>query len=340
MSPFAADLDLVVFPRKHVVKVIGDSKDGKPIAEDEVIPNEAREAFRIWISEPGRGAALAGPVRLVADLAVPGDEEAEKVESLVNDRRAVTILPGALRAAVDVPKSADLGFPRVVATLDEWSIDRGRARLERARSISPRRTSRRSSSTRPVLAKGRLVTGREKESFEGLEDGVLQDLDGSEVVTVLPLSPGSASTPPGSMEESIVEAQKAAVELLKDVMTMRDRSFLVTFENEPELVAYFTTDRDKLAEALAGLRAQGSMALWDAIVYGLDQSQGTKGREAYAILTDGEDRCSALHGRCRARLREEDGRRGLLHRPEDRIDAARRAAQAQLSLARETGGDR
>ena len=30
-----------------------------------------------------------------------------------------------------------------------------------------------------------------------------------------------------------------------------------------------TTDRDKLTQALAGLRAQGSTALWDALVYGL-----------------------------------------------------------------------
>ena len=94
------------------------------------------------------------------------------------------------------------------------------------------------------------------------------------------------------MEESIVEAQKAAVEFLKDVMTKRDRSFLVTFDNEPQLVSRFTTDRDKLAQALAGLRAQGSTALWDALVYGLYQYQGTKGRKAYVILTDGEDRCS------------------------------------------------
>ena len=94
------------------------------------------------------------------------------------------------------------------------------------------------------------------------------------------------------MEESIVEAQKAAVEFLKGVMTKRDRCFLVTFDSEPQLVSRFTTDREKLGQALAGLRAQGSTALWDALVYGLYQYQGTKGRKAYVILTDGEDRSS------------------------------------------------
>ena len=92
-------------------------------------------------------------------------------------------------------------------------------------------------------------------------------------------------------------------------MTPRDRCFLVTFDNEPQLVSRFTTDRDRLAQALAGLRAQGSTALWDAVVYGLYQYQGTRGRKAYVILTDGEDRCLEVHVRGRARLREEDRRR-------------------------------
>jgi Ca-activated chloride channel homolog len=121
---------------------------------------------------------------------------------------------------------------------------------------------------------------------------VPQVLDGFEVVTNLPLSLGIGVDTSGSMEESIVEAQKAAVEFLRDVMTSRDRCFLVTFDNEPQLVSRFTTDRDRLAQALAGIRAQGSTALWDALVYGLYQYQGTRGRKAYVILTDGEDRSS------------------------------------------------
>ena len=94
------------------------------------------------------------------------------------------------------------------------------------------------------------------------------------------------------MEETLPEAQKAANDFLRSVMTPRDRCFLVTFDNEPQLVSRFTTDRERLAQALAGLRAQGSTSLWDAVVYGLYQYQGTKGRKAYVILSDGADRAS------------------------------------------------
>jgi VWFA-related protein len=289
--PFAADLDLGELPRKHVVKVIGYSKTGQPIAQDEVILNEGREAFRIRILSPAKGAQLAGPVRVVADLAVPETKRLEKVEFYVNDKRAATLYQEPFQQVVDVPKSVDLGFLRVVATLDDGQSTEDVRYYNAPKYLSEENVKAVELYT-SVFAKGRPVTGLKKEAFQVLEDGVAQDVDGFEVVTNLPLSLGIGVDTSGSMEESIVEAQKAAVEFLKDVMTKRDRSFLVTFDNEPQLISRFTTDRDKLGQALAGLRAQGSTALWDALVYGLYQFQGTKGRKAYVILTDGEDRCS------------------------------------------------
>ena len=289
--PFEADLDLGELPRKYVVKVIGYSKDGRPIAQDEMILNEGREAFRIRITSPDKGVALSGPVRVVADLAVPETKKLEKVEFYVNDARAATLYQQPFQQVVDVPKSADLGFLRVVATLDDGTSTEDVRYYNAPKYLSEENVKAVELYT-SVLAKGRPVTGLKKENFQILEDGVPQDLDGFEVVTNLPLSLGIGVDTSGSMEESIVEAQKAAVEFLKDVMTKKDRTFLVTFDNEPQLVSHFTTDRDKLAQALAGLRAQGSTALWDALVYGLYQYQGTKGRKAFVILTDGEDRCS------------------------------------------------
>lgn len=289
--PFAADLDLGELPRKHVVKVIGYAKDGQPIAQDEVILNEGREAFRIRILSPPKGAALAGAVRVVADLAVPETKRLEKVEFFVNDRSAATLFQEPFQQVVDVPRSADLGFLRVVATLEDGSSTED-VRYYNAPKYLSEENVRAVELYTSVLAKGRPVTGLKKEAFQVLEDGVPQDLDGFEVVTNLPLSLGIGVDTSGSMEESIVEAQKAAVDFLKGVMTKRDRCFLVTFDSEPQLVSRFTTDREKLGQALAGLRAQGSTALWDALVYGLYQYQGTKGRKAYVILTDGEDRSS------------------------------------------------
>jgi VWFA-related protein len=289
--PFSADLDLGELPRKHVVKVIGYSKGGKVLGEDEMVLNEGREAFRVRITAPDKGARIEGPTRVVADLAVPETKRLRQVEFFVNDQRAAVLYQEPFQQMVDIPKSKDLGFVRVVATLDDGNSAED-LRYYNAPKYLSEVNVRAVELYTSVFNKGRPVTGLAKESFHVLEDGVPQDVDGFEVVTNLPLSLGIGVDTSGSMEESIVEAQKAAVEFLKDVMTPRDRCFLVSFDNEPQLVSRFTTDRDRLAQALAGLRAHGSTALWDAIVYGLYQYQGTKGRKAYVILTDGEDRSS------------------------------------------------
>jgi len=289
--PFAADLDLGELPRKHVVKVIGYAKDGRPIAQDEVTLNEGREAFRLRIMQPAKGVKLEGATRIVADVAVPETKRLLQVEFFVNDKRTAVLYQEPFQQVVDVPKSLDLGFLRVVATLDDGTTTED-LRYYNAPKYLSEENVRAVELYTSVFAKGRPVTGLAKENFTILEDTVPQTLDGFEVVTNLPLSLGIGVDTSGSMEESIVEAQKAAVEFLKDVMAKRDRCFLVTFDNEPQLVSRFTTDRDRLAQALAGIRAQGSTALWDALVYGLYQYQGTRGRKAYVILTDGEDRSS------------------------------------------------
>lgn len=290
-APFDADLDLGTLPRKHTVKVIGYSKDGRTIAEDEVILNEGREAFRVRITAPEKGINVQGAVRVVADVAVPESKHLKQVEFFVNENRAAVLYQPPFQQVVEVPKSKDLGFLRVVATLDDGTLTEDLRYVNAPKYLSEVNVQAVELYT-SVFNHGKPVTGLTQENFRIVEDGVPQNVEGFEVVTNLPLSLGIGIDTSGSMEESIVEAQKAAAQFLKDVMTKRDRCFLVTFDNEPQLVSRFTTDRDRLAQAMAGLRAQGSTALWDALVYGLYQYQGTKGRKAYVILTDGEDRAS------------------------------------------------
>src|SRR5262249_22087635 len=134
--------------------------------------------------------------------------------------------------------------------------------------------------------------GLTKDSFRVLEDGAPQTIAGFEVVTKLPLALGLALDVSGSMEDSLKEAEKAAMKFLEDVMTTKDRCFFATFNQMPELVAPLTTDRDRIAQALSGLKADGQTAIWDALRLGLYQFEGIRGRKAYVILTDGEDNAS------------------------------------------------
>lgn len=289
--PFEADLDLGELPRKRTVKVAGYSKDGRMLSEDELVLNEGREAFRVKITEPEKGISVFGPVRVVADLAVPQTKKLQKLEIFVNETRAATLFQPPFQQVVDVPRRSEIGFLRVVATLEDGDVSEDVRYINAPKYLSEVDVQAVELYT-SVFSKGRPVTGLAKTNFQVLEDGAPQTIEGFELVTNLPLSLGVGVDTSGSMEETLPEAQKAANDFLGSVMTPRDRTFLVTFDNEPQLVSRFTTDRERLAQALAGLRAQGSTSLWDAVVYGLYQYQGTKGRKAYVLLTDGADRAS------------------------------------------------
>jgi Ca-activated chloride channel homolog len=334
--PFAVDLDLGELPRRHVVKVVAYAKDGKVLGDDEMTLNEGREAFRVRITAPEKGVRLAGPVRVVADLALPETKELEGVEFWVNETLAGVLRQPPWEKLVDVPRSKDLGFLRVVAALTDGSKTEDLRYYNAPKYLTEERVQAVELYT-SVLSKGRPVTGLAKEAFTILEDGVPQVLDGFEVVTNLPLSLGIGIDTSGSMEDSLVDAQKAANEFLKDVMTPRDRCFLVNFDNEPQLVTRFTTDRERLAQAMAGMRAQGSTALWDAIVYGLFQFQGVRGRKAYVILTDGEDRSSKFAFEAAVDYAKKSG--VALYFIGLRIPGTQLEVRSKLTkLSRETGG--
>ena len=334
--PFAIDLDLGELPRRHFVKVVARSKDGRQLGEDEMVLNEGREAFRVRITSPNKGAKLSGPVRVTADVAIPETKELEGVEFYVNETRAAVVKQPPWERVVDIPKSNDLGFLRVVASLTDGSKTEDLRYYNAPKYLTEERVQAVELYT-SVLRKGRPVTGLQKEAFTVLEDGVPQTLDGFEVVTNLPLSLGIGLDTSGSMEDSLVEAQKAAVQFLKDVMTPRDRCFLLNFDNEPQLDVHFTTDRERIGQALAGMRAQGSTALWDAIVYGLFQFQGIRGRKAYILLTDGEDRSSKFSFDAALDYAKKSG--VALYFIGLRIPGAELEVRSKLSkLSRETGG--
>ena len=289
--PFEADLDLGPLPRRQVVKVAGRGRDGALLSEDEMVLNEGREAFRVQITAPDKGAHLAGPVRLKAEVVVPETRKLQAVDFYVNETKAATKGEGPFSEVVEIPRSDQIGFVRVVAVLEDG------ARTEDVRYYNaPKYLSevnvRAVELYTSVLRDRKPVSGLKQANFTVVEDGVKQEVEGCEEVSNVPLSLGIAIDTSGSMEESLPEAQQAASGFLRAVTTPRDRTFLINFDNEPRLVSGFTTDRDRLVQGIATLRAQGSTTLWDAIVYGLFQFQGSRGRKAFVILSDGDDRSS------------------------------------------------
>jgi VWFA-related protein len=94
----------------------------------------------------------------------------------------------------------------------------------------------------------------------------------------------------GSMDESDkIDGAKDAAQAFVSQMRQGDQTALIAFSSEPQLVQPFTADAEQLSKAIRRLRADGSTALYDSLIAGVDQLKALSGRRALLLMTDGRD---------------------------------------------------
>ncbi len=289
--PFAADLNLGPLPRKHTIRVVAYGSAGRAIGEDEYIVNEGREIFRVRILSPEKGSRVSGPTHVVAAVAVPEGKTLQKLEIYSNERRVATLYQPPFEQTVNITEGKSLGYVRIVGTLEDGTVAEDLRYVNAPAYISEVSVDAVELYT-TVTDKGRPVQGLQASNFKVYEDGSLQKIESFEYVKNLPLTLGVLVDTSASMLESLNDAQQAALSFLDFSIGPKDRAFTVSFDSEPYLLTKLSNRKDRLFRSLAGLRAEGSTALYDAIIYGLYQFTGVKGKKALVVLSDGKDTAS------------------------------------------------
>ena len=142
--------------------------------------------------------------------------------------------------------------------------------------------------------KGRFVTDLSKTDFEIIESKRPQAIIEFTAEADLPLRLAILIDTSNSIRDRFKFQQEAAIEFVNSVMRPQDRAVVVSFDTGAELVADLTSDTNKLATAIRGLRPGGGTALFDAIFFACrdklmqDQPQH-KFQRAMVILSDGDD---------------------------------------------------
>lgn len=140
--------------------------------------------------------------------------------------------------------------------------------------------------------RGRYVANLKQTDFTVYEDGVKQDLAYFNTGDRVPVSMGILFDTSGSMIDKMDGVQDAVEHFVKSV-SAGDEIFLVRFSEDAELVQDFTDDRRRILRAVEHLEPQGSTALYDAVVLGLERiKQGKHRKRALLLLTDGNDTAS------------------------------------------------
>jgi VWFA-related protein len=139
-------------------------------------------------------------------------------------------------------------------------------------------------------ANGRFVSGLRKEDFRLFEDGQEQQITHFSNERV-PVSLGLVVDTSGSMEgEKWVSARQALNRFLFQLLDRNDEVFLYRFDNQPELIEGWTTDRERIATGLARIRPRGATSLYDAVASAVPLAQtGRHRKKAIVVISDGND---------------------------------------------------
>jgi Ca-activated chloride channel homolog len=149
--------------------------------------------------------------------------------------------------------------------------------------------------------KHNFITDLAREDFTVIENGAPQDIRffGSE--TDLPLRIGLLLDTSNSIRPRLEFEKDAAIDFLNRVIRRnQDKAFLMTFDNEPEVIQDYTDDLARLTNAIRDQRAGGGTALNDAIYAAsaklsnapLPAGLDPEIRRVIVVISDGNDNLS------------------------------------------------
>jgi VWFA-related protein len=287
--PFSAAIDFGEIPEQRTVGVVAFDGLGVEVGRHEVTVNEGGERFWVRLVEPRQGEA-DGLTRVKMALRSPSTRVVERITISWNDVVRAVVTDPPWETNVRIP-AGELGVLRSVAELDD-----GRQAEDAVLLNAPGHVER---ADVPLIELVVTVGGNAavepafvRNQIQVREGGRRLTVDSIQDSTEAPLTVGLIIDTSGSMQQSLLDVQAAAIAFLDSVLGEGDRAFVIEFSTRARLVQQATTDRELLRQAVIGLRARGSTSLYDAIAVGLLQLEGVKGRRGLVVFTDGVDRTS------------------------------------------------
>ena len=148
----------------------------------------------------------------------------------------------------------------------------------------------------------KIVADLNRDNFRVFDDDAQQEIRFFNRQTDMPLRVGLLLDTSNSIRDRLHFEQQAAIDFLYNVIRRgKDQAFLMTVDDEPEMVQGFTGDLDILRETILKQRAGGGTALYDAIYEACQQllklppsvgNPETDERRVLVVISDGDDNLS------------------------------------------------
>lgn len=283
--PFAAAFDFGALPQAHALHAVAFDRAGHELASDDYAVNTAGETFWTRITSPEPGSP-GGDVEVEIALRTPAGHALKRVAISWNDAERASLVGPPWHAKVSIPAN-ETGVLRAVALLDDGRTAEDTVLL----GGYSERADVQLVELPIMVTKGDAgsITSAVITVREGRANRVVESLAGA---AEAPLTVGLVFDTSSSMYKRLPDVQEAALRFIESVVGSRDRAFVVGFDDAARLVQPPTSDRVLLQRQLTSLHAGGRTALFDALVLGLLQFEGVKGRKALVVFSDGADTSS------------------------------------------------
>lgn len=285
--PWTVSVSLGEVARRTVIVAQAFAADGRLVGEDALVLNAPPQQIPVEL--------LVGPAAgetTTVTVAVGRDHETEAVTLKLDDRPVARW--NACPCVVRLPR-ADVEAAKVISAEAEGPGGRrGEAvRVAGVQGFQAEVQVEVVELTVNVFDRaGASVGGLGREAFRVLEDGTEVAIEGFGTTADLPLSLGVVVDASGSMVEPFPAVRRAVAGFARSLLRPQDAYFVMTFSFEPQVRLGWNADRGAIEPVLERVVPEGGTSLNDAVVRGLEQFRGRRGRTALVVLTDGDDTTS------------------------------------------------
>ena len=285
--PFRTKVNLGATPHVRVVRAVVFDAQERRLGEDSVTLNDRAVSLGVDIVAPKKGEV---DTRTMVDVLprLPQGSRLDGIDLFWNDTKIATMTQPPFRHELVLPSRFAPGFIRAVARTADG------ATAEDVKLINSSGVAEQVSVD--AVRVYAIVQDRSGHYISGLNasDFVVRE-DGNVVEPRLqsgaddPISIGMALDTSSSMRIAMTEVIDYANEFVQHALGDNDQTFAVAFDEEARLVQPLTRNRTELSAAIFDLTANGGTAIWDAVLYSLQNFHGVPGKRALVVFTDGDN---------------------------------------------------
>jgi VWFA-related protein len=285
--PFRTKVALGDAPHVRTLRAVAwDAKD-RQLGEESVTLNGAAVSLAVNIVAPVDDA-VAEKTMVEVQTRIPEGKRLAGVDLYWNETKLATMTDPPFRREVVLPSRSAAGYIRAVVRDDSGAIAEDVKLINAAGPAEQVRVD--------AVQVYAIVQDRQQHYIDGLvsEDFAVKE-DGRPVSARVqsakddPVSIGLALDTSASMRVAMNEVMGFANEFVQSSLGKGDQTFVVAFDEQPRLLQPLTADRRKVASSIDTVSSSGGTAMWDAMLFSLQQFHDVPGKRALVVFTDAEN---------------------------------------------------